>query len=296
MSAQLCSFTIGREGELKTLLTFCKRGTPILVTGKSGLGKTHLLRQFMAALVRQKLPAIYLDRLWPFKPALLTLCSSLRTLTDKDLSRLKRLTVPELTQETLSLLREKAKRRKLLVILDRLEDAPASAGDFLLQVSSLTLVFGAAQYVKRTRTLRRFFWQFELLELMPLVKSEALTLAERLVNDRNLQLADPAFFLNQVVSHANGVPLAIIETITRLPAGQLVSRSQIRELFLHGSGVQQIDGTPLIILVFCLFIAFRFIARGFSDYQAYALFGALGAVGLFIRYLIFRQYFRRQAR
>jgi len=160
----------------------------------------------------------------------------------------------------------------------------------------LTLVFGAAQYVKRTRTLRRFFWQFELLELMPLVKSEALTLAERLVNERNLQLADPAFFLNQVVSHANGVPLAIIETITRLPAGQSVSRAQIRELFLHGSGVRQIDGTPLIILVFCLFIAFRFIARGFSDYQAYAMFGALGAVGLFIRYLIFRQYFRRQAR
>lgn len=296
MSTQLCSFTIGREVELKGLLTFYKRDTPILVTGKSGLGKTHLLRQFMAALVRQKLPAIYLDRLWPFKPALLTLCSSLRVLTDKDLSRLKRLTVPELTQETLSLLKEQAKRRKLLVILDRLEDAPASAADFLLQVSSLTLVFGAAQYVKRTRVLRRFFWQFELLELMPLVKSEALTLAERLVNERNLQLADPAFFLNQVVSHANGVPLAIIETITRLPTNQPVSRSQIRELFLHGSGVRQIDGTPLIILVFCLFIALRFIARGFSDYQAYAMFGALGAGGLFIRYLIFRQYFRRQAR
>lgn len=294
MSVQLCSFTIGREGELKTLLTFCKRGTPILVTGKSGLGKTHLLRQFIAALARQKLTAIYLDRLWPFKPALLTLCSSLRTLSDKDLSRLKRLTVPELTQETLSLLKEKARRRKSLIIFDRLEDAPASAADFLLQVSSLTLVFGAAQYVKRTRTLRRFFWQFEILELMPLVKSEALTLAERLVNERNLQLADPAFFLNQVVSHANGVPLAIIETIHRLPAGQPVSRSQIRELFLHGSGVREIDATPLVILLFSLFIVLRFIARGFSDYQAYALFGALGGVGLFIRYLIYRQYARRR--
>jgi len=296
MQPSLCPFTIGRDGELKTLLTFCKRGTPILVTGKSGLGKTHLLRQFMAALARQKLPAIYLDRLWPFKPALLTLCSSLRTLSAKDLSRLKRLTVPELTQETLNLLKEKASRRKPLIILDRLEDAPAAAGDFLLQLSSLTLVFGAAQYVKRTRALRRFFWQFELLELMPLVKSEALTLAERLVNERNLELADPAFFLNQVVSHANGVPLAIVEAVNRLPQNQPVSRAQIRELFVHGSGVKEIDGTPLIILIFCLFIALRFIARGFSDYQAYALFGALGAVGLFIRYLIFRQYFRRQAR
>ena len=63
-------------------------------------------------------------------------------------------------------------------------------------------------------------------------------------------------------------------------------------LTIHGSGVKEIDGTPLVILVFSLFIVLRFIARGFSDYQAYAMFGALGGIGLFIRYLIFRQYRR----
>jgi len=287
--------TIGREEELRTLLANAKRGIPTLILGKSGLGKTHLLQQFAARLVKRGVKPVYLDRLWPFKPALLTLQASLRKLDEKESNRLKRLTVPELTRETLEHLQRIAAKRKPLVILDRLEDAPAVAADFLLQLSLLTLVFGAAQYVKRTRVLRRFFWQFETLDLAPLSRQDALTLAERLANERNLQLADPAFFLNQVVSHANGVPLAIQETITRLPDGQPVSRAQIRELFLHGSGVREIDGTPLIILVFCLFIALRFIARGFSDYQAYALFGTLGAVGLFIRYLIFRQYLRRRA-
>jgi len=287
--------TVGRDEELRALLSNAKRGIPTLILGKSGLGKTHLLQQFIAQLAKRKVKAIYLDRLWPFKPALLALQASLRKLDDKESNRLKRLTVPELTKETLELLQRIAAKRKPLIILDRLEDAPATAADFLLRLSSLALVFGAAQYVKRTRVLRRFFWQFETLDLAPLSRQDALTLAERLANERNLQLADPAFFLNQVVSHANGVPLAIQETITRLPDGQPVSRAQIRELFLHGSGVREIDGTPLIILVFCLFIALRFIARGFSDYQAYALFGTLGAVGLFIRYLIFRQYLRRRA-
>jgi hypothetical protein len=66
----------------------------------------------------------------------------------------------------------------------------------------------------------------------------------------------------------------------------------VRELFVHGSGVKEIDATPLVVLIFALFVAMRFIVRGFSDYQAYALFGALGAIGLFIRFLIFRQYVR----
>ena len=288
--------TVGREDELKTLLSNAKRGIPTLILGKSGLGKTRLLEQFMARLVKRGAKPVYLDRLWPFKPSLLALSASLKKLDEKESNRLKRLTVPELTRETLELLQRIAAKRKPLVVLDRLEDAPAAAADFLLRLSSLALVFGAAQYVKHTRALRRFFWQFETLDLAPLSRQDALTLAERLSNERNLQLADPAFFLNQVVSHANGVPLAIQETINRLPANQPVSRSQIRDLFLHGSGVREIDGTPLVILVFCLFIALRFIARGFSDYQAYALFGALGAIGLFIRYLIFRQYMRTRAR
>lgn len=130
------------------------------------------------------------------------------------------------------------------------------------------------------------------MDLAPLSRQDALTLAERLANERNLQLADPAFFFNQVVSHANGVPLAIQETISRLPKDQPVSRTQIRELFIHGSGVKEIDGTPLVILIFSLFIVLRFLARGFSDYQGYALFGALGGVSLFVRYLIYRQYRR----
>ena len=288
--------TVGRDEELKALLSNAKRGIPTLILGKSGLGKTRLLEQFMARLIKRGIKPVYLDRLWPFKPALLALSASLKKLDEKEANRLKRLTVPELTRETLELLQRIAAKRKPLVVLDRLEDAPAAAADFLLRLSSLALVFGAAQYVKHTRALRRFFWQFETLDLAPLSRQDALTLAERLANERNLQLADPAFFLNQVVSHANGVPLAIQETINRLPANQPVSRSQIRDLFLHGSGVREIDGTPLIILVFCLFIALRFIARGFSDYQAYALFGALGAIGLFIRYLIFRQYMRTRAR
>jgi hypothetical protein len=286
--------TIGRDEELKGLLAFWKRGTPILVLGKSGLGKTHLLRAFMDRLERQRVNPIYLDRLWPFKPALITLHTALKRsrATEQDVNRLKRLTVPELTDETLRLLERVAAHRKPLVILDRLEDAPSTAADFLLRLSALSLVFGAAQHIKRTRTLRRFFWQFEILELLPLAKPDALTLAERLANARNLQLADAAFFLNQIVAHANGVPLAILETINRLPMNQPVSRAQTRELFIHGSGVKEIDATPLVVLVFSLFIVLRFIARGFSDYQAYAMFGALGGIGLFIRYLIYRQYAR----
>ena len=284
--------TVGRDEELRTLLSNAKRGIPTLILGKSGLGKTHLLQQFMAHLAKRNARAVYLDRLWPFKPALFTLRTSLRKVSEKESNRLKRLTVPELSQDTLGLLEQTAGKRKPVIILDRLEDAPATAADFLLRLSSLALVFGAAQYVKRTRVLRRFFWQFETLDLDPLSRQEALTLAERLANERNLQVADQPFFLNQVVSHANGVPLAILETINRLPKDRPVSRTQIRELFLHGSGVREIDGTPLVILVFSSFIVLRFLARGFSDYQGYAFFGALGGISLFVRYLIYRQYRR----
>ncbi|MDP3723935.1 MAG: hypothetical protein Q8R91_10675, partial [Candidatus Omnitrophota bacterium] len=96
------SCTIGRDEELKTLLANARRGIPTLLLGKSGLGKTHLLQQLIAHLARRGVKAVSLDRLWPFKPALLALRAALTRTDEQALNRLKRLTVPELAQETLS--------------------------------------------------------------------------------------------------------------------------------------------------------------------------------------------------
>ena len=37
------------------------------------------------------------------------------------------------------------------------------------------------------------------------------------------------------------------------------------------------------------FVVMRFVYRGFGEYQGYALFGALTGLGLFVRYMLFRQ-------
>ena len=72
--------------------------------------------------------------------------------------------------------------------------------------------------------------------------------------------------------------------------GKVVKQKAVlKTLDKPAAGVKEVDASPFIILIFAFFVVMRFVYRGFGEYQGYALFGALTGLGLFVRYMLFRQ-------
>lgn len=290
MGQQLLNFTIGREEEIKKLIKNLDEGIPTLLLGKPGTGKTHILKLLCQHLKEKRRPYLYIEKFKPVKETLINLYKTLkRKVSQKQERQIKRLTVSELTEEITPLLEERSKARPFILIFDHLEEITSSTADILQELSSLCIVFGACQFIRRIRTLKRFFWQFDIIEIEPLTKDESKLLVDRLIRLKRLRVKCRDFFINQVIANTSGIPLSIVETLNRAKTQKVITKSYVREMFIHGSGIKEIDASPFVILIFAFFIVMRFVYRGFGEYQGYALFGALTGIGIFIRYLLYRQ-------
>lgn len=290
LDPQFLKFTIGREEELKKIIKNVEESIPTLLLGKPGTGKTHLLKILCQYLKEQNKPYLYIEKFKPVKEALINLYKTLKNkLPPEQEKQIKRLTVSELTEEVISALDNRSKKRPFILIFDHLEELTSSTADILQQLSSLCVVFGACQFIRKIRTLRRFFWQFDIIEIDPLTKEEAKLLVDRLIRLKRLRVKCRDFFINQVVANTSGIPLSIVETLNRARTKKIITKSYVREMFIHGSGIKEVDASPFVILIFAFFIVMRFVYRGFGEYQGYALFGALTGMGVFIRYLLYRQ-------
>jgi len=290
MRLEILDFTVGREEELKKMFKNVKDGIPTLLLGKPGVGKTHLLFLLCRYLDKHKKPYFYIEKFKPVKETLINLYKTLKQkTTKKQIKQIKRMTISELAESIIPLLEKKSKNKPFILIFDHLEEITSSTADILQKISSLCVVFGACQFIRRIRSLRRFFWQFDIIDIEPFTKEESKLLVERLIKQKRLRVKCRDFFINQVVANTSGIPLSIVETINRAKTQKTITKSYVREMFIHGSGIKEVDASPFVILIFAFFIVMRFVYRGFGEYQGYALFGALTGLGIFIRYLIYKQ-------
>jgi chromosomal replication initiation ATPase DnaA len=290
MRLEILDFTIAREEELKKMIKNANEQIPTLLLGKPGTGKTHLLFLLRKYFDENKKPYLYVEKFKPVKETLINIYKTLKKkVTLKQQKQIKRMTVSELTDAVISHLEKNSKARPFIIIFDHLEEITSSTADILQSLSSLCVVLGACQFIRRLRALKRFFWQFDIIDIEPLSKEESKLLVDRLIRKKRLKVKNRAFFTNQVAANTSGIPLSIVETVNRAKVQKQVTNTYVREMFIHGSGIKTVDASPFIILLFAFFIVMRFVYRGFGEYQGYALFGALTGLGVFVRYLIYRQ-------
>ncbi len=282
--------TIGRKEELARLFKNFEDGVPTLLLGKAGVGKTRLLKLFSSSLEEKGTPHLYIERFKPVKETLFSVCRAhKKDLLPDELKRLRRLTIPELVEEVILSLKTVPGEKPFVLIFDHLEELTPSTAVTVQKISGDNLVFGGARFIRDSHQLKKFFWQFDIIDVPPFTKDETRLFVEKLIESHGLEVESKDFLINRIAANTSGIPLSIEETTLRLAAKGKITSRDVRDMFIHGSGVKEVDASPFIILIFSLFIVMRFVYRGFGEYQGYALFGALTGVGMFVRYLIGRQ-------
>lgn len=280
---------VGREKTLNEIKSLISLRRHLLLTGDIGVGKTTLLRELNRVIPN----SIYVERIEPFKEALLAISESLHEegrlcvegieasyLKWPDIRiKLERFSTKELVLSVSNSLNER------LLILDHLEAISASNAFYLSHFFKRCTIIAAACDLSFKAKLPRLYFAFEPIEIGPLDKAHSLKLLRMHTDYTNIK--DKALFESQALSRSNGNPLAIVEMAQRTLSETFDDTSKIR-LLTHPAGRKELSLAPIFLFIGAFAVAVRFIALGLNDVDLYILAGTFGAFFLVVRYFIYR--------
>lgn len=280
--------TVGRAIELKQIRANLKRRASTLLLGARGVGKTHILKHIGRELSSS---AYYIETLSPAKDALMNLLIHLTDWSEEDVkeSGAKRWTLLQLTE---ALINEIENKDQFFLIIDNLDRVSSAHSQLLENLIGRVPILGAACEIKDSQALERFFWAFEIIELKPLQNAHIARIVSHKIEDSQVNFKDQStkrLFLKKVVLTAKGIPLAACEMCQKAANIKTVTKTFIRrKLKEHHSSLKYIDATYLWIFAIAAAAAMRYISRGMHSTDAYVFFGALYAVLLIARLLMYR--------
>jgi hypothetical protein len=313
----ILEFTIGRAAEAETLVRNVAQRTHTVLLGRGGVGKTHLLLDLQRRLAETDAEMIYVPRPFPAREIAVALYGRLAIaagVPPRNVTRETRIgDVADWTAQVLAsmtLAAPQASDRRIVILLDEADQLASLLVPILEVVADRAVIVAAARKSKETRRLDRFFWRFDEIEVPPLSPHETRDLAAkaletvpgmRFIDERDAavrrtiigrlagdRLSTRAFLVNQLAVLSNGFPEAVVNLAERLKGAERIDERYIREIDPHRAGARTIDGSFILLAVFVLFIALRYLNRGMYDFQMYAFWGAMSGVFLLVRYWMFR--------
>ena len=275
--------TVGRTLELKKIRSNLKRKVSTLLVGSKGVGKTHLLKH-----LSEELYSYYIPNLSPAKEALLNLLIHLKGWNEQEIKEngVKRWTLNKITQAVI----ETIENKEFVLIIDNLDNVSSAHSQLLINLISHVPILGAACEIKASKALMGFFWAFEVIDLKPLTDAHIASILSHHIKGINFKdSSTKRLFVKKVVQAAKGIPLAACEMVNKTANVKTVTRTFIRrELKEHQSAVKYIDATYLWIFLIAVAASMRYISRGMHSTDAYVFFGALYAVLLIVRIMMYR--------
>ena len=250
--------TIGREGVLAELKTEIGRGNPVLLTGPVGMGKTHLLKE----LKKLYPAAIMAETPVPVRALLKDI------LTELNRRKAEEVTARMPVKEVLALIGESLPAEAPLLLIDNLSRLKLPDADAVLKLlDDFTIVAAAEELPPRLLALG---YKFKPIKVAKLNDSAARQLARHLT--AGLDVDNRELLETRILSMANGLPMAITDMARQARRQSRVTDDSIRELY-HEAGVRYRDWTPVLIVIWGLAMAARFVALGTHSFEGYILAG-----------------------
>ncbi|MFC1478074.1 tyrosine-type recombinase/integrase [Candidatus Margulisiibacteriota bacterium] len=266
---------LGRDNIINELRLSLNKGQSILITGKLGLGKTHLLKH-MAWLLKPN--AVYISAPSPIKNLLTQICNSHYPGWKREL------TGNISNKDIMDYLSANKINTPPILVIDKLENIrTTNIETFLFLLENFT-VLGAAETTKPA--LKQIWWKFKQKEIPPLKNETIRELIHYLT--RNLTVKDYHQMENKIMNTACGNLLAVVEMIRQLSFCNIVNDSAIDEIH-HEAGQHYRHWSWVIIVAWGGAMMFRFISLGSRDFEGYILAGMCMSVLMVVKSLVFRR-------
>jgi AAA ATPase domain len=294
-----------REPQARAILNAVQKHRHVLLTGRSGIGKTALL-EFIAPVLEASALTVQLERVAPFGNFLRELHTALwdaKALSGQttDLEADRKAfgkANPNNDTKARSLVETlerwaKDKSRAILVIDDAIGLTP-SITPWLVELERVsTLVVAVTPDALRKQGTKRFWKLLEEVRLDPLTARESGELLDKLMTEHRIVVDEPQMYRNRVLAVAAGLPGELVRLVKYHSADTIVHARDVLN-----PGQQFVDreerGIAIAPIVFALgafSIAWRYIARARGDLDAYVLSGI--AVGVFfVARLLFAKTFK----
>ncbi len=261
----------GRDHIIKEIRAYLNKGQSILLTGKFGVGKTHILKHMQSLY---KAGAFYFESPAQIKAILGELCQKLGATEFKSTTQ-----VSELLDYAL---RNKDHNSPILIIdsLDKVRSGDMET--FIKLIENFTVLSATEESVAKLKPL---WYKFKELEVKPLTIDHCKELIKYLT--QNMSISDYELMETRLLNQSNGLPLAIVDMAVQMSHSNVVSREVVRETH-HEIGVVYRDWSYAIIFLWALMVLFRFVALGTHSFEGYILAGIGMSMIVVMRFFIFK--------
>jgi site-specific recombinase XerD len=282
-------FIVGREKELMQIVDNLNKNINTIITGKIGIGKSHLLKQIELQNKKQ----LKLDEMANLK---MTFVNMLLYLYDNDKEviksvlyadfdktklqqKLQRDSVPSLIEEVIKI----TGKHEYVIFIDNVDGITPKAMKAIENLKDHFVIITTAREVPINKT--SFIWNFEQIKLEALTRSSSLELIHKLSFDTEIE--DMELYRNHIYDQSGGNPRVIFELCERYRKEAVVTDDIVRQI-RHIGGLPEWDMSFIIIIILAGVSILRYTSREFGG-ESLRFIGGIALVMLMLtRYFLGR--------
>jgi hypothetical protein len=276
------NFLIGREDNLTKLIDNVNKNINTIITGKIGIGKTHLIKQ----LDFKEKKILKLDEMGNLKFTFINMLLYLLN-NDKEAikemlysnydktqlqQKLQRDSVPALITEVIAI----TQKHEYVLMIDNVDGITVKGMKCIEMLKDHFIIVTTAREIPISKA--NFLWNFDRVELEPLNRQNSIELIHKLSYD--IEIEDYELYRNHIHDQSAGNPRVIFELCERYRKEIVVSDDIIRSI-RHIGGIPEIDMSFVIVFVLAGVTILRYVGReqGVINYR---LIGGIAIALLFL--------------
>jgi site-specific recombinase XerD len=283
------AFIVGREKELMQVCDNLNKNINTILTGKIGLGKSHILKQ----IELQGKKILKLDEMANLK---LTFVNMLLYLFENDKKaigeilysdfdntklqqKLQRDSVQSLIEEVLKI----TGKHEYVLMIDNVDGITPKAMRAIEQLKDHFVIVTTAREIPINRT--SFIWNFEHIKIEPLSRTNSLELIHKLSYD--IEVEDTELYRNHIYEQSSGNPRVIFELCERYRKESIVTDDIVRQV-RHIGGLPEIDMSFIVVIILAGISILRYTSKEFGG-ESLRFIGGIALVLLMLsRYFLSR--------
>lgn len=281
------NFLIGREDELLQIIDCLNKNINTILTGKIGIGKSHLLKQI--DLKDKKI--LLLDEMNNLK---MTFINMLLYLYDNDKETIKQLVFPnfdksQITQKlqkdsVYTLISEIIKitaKHEYILMIDNVDGITSKAVKSIELLKDHFIIITTAREIPLNKA--SFLWNFQRIEIGYLSRTESIELIHKLSYDMDIE--DYELYRQHIYDQSNGNPRVIFELCERYRKELVITDDVIRSV-RHIGGIPEIDMSWSVMLLLACITLLRYTSREIGS-ESLRFIGGIALIALmFFRFFL----------